>query len=596
MKKLLALITCLVMLCLVPGALADGIVLQDIPAEEAVRPNPADPYDDPLEGFYKWFAEIDKETTRDFIVYIPASGVLKMQTVYIACPAGVDPAQFLVDTGWVAAAEKHIFRIACLYTDGEWAENPADDFPYLEAVRARMRKRIYWNAGNASFYLVGYEGGADLMSYAAMIDGTHYAGLAAFGGKGVSSEVMDKLATMPVDHEGFIDESKTFAELPARTWMFVPEMTDQLQANVNFWKKANSVADNAIALNCEYADEMYLQPAFTDTLEWTEQSVGALYLTKTADFYAEGLAEKVYTQFLQKAWRYEGYANCGLRAYKDPRTDDHFSYHNIEVDGWNREYWVYVPDCVKDSAEPVPMVLAIHGSGGTSWEMITRTDWHKVAARAGFIVVYPTGLFGSDSTGAGTGWNTGAAKENRVDDIVFARAMIEEVEKNYNVDPSRVYACGHSAGTGMATALVVRCSDLVTAIATSAPVFGEGGYEAMKALVTDPKEVAVLASLGTMDEYAVEQEGVADVDGLRGRSYMEYWKDFYGFDPDNYAYYKNGNYENYVYCKADGTPVYQWVKVEGKLHAPLPEEELLFYEFMCKYSRGANGELLYMGK
>ncbi|MBO4836606.1 MAG: prolyl oligopeptidase family serine peptidase, partial [Clostridia bacterium] len=276
----------------------------------------------------------------------------------------------------------------------------------------------------------------------------------------------------------------------------------------------------------------------------------------------------------------------------------HFTYYQIEVDGWMREYWVYVPDSAKNSENAVPLVLSIHGSGGTGWEMITRTDWHKVADRSDFIVAYPTGLYNADSTGAGTGWNTGAATDVRVDDSAFIRAMIAKIEEDYAIDASRIYACGHSAGTGMATGLAVRCSDLFAAIATSAPV-ARGGrdiYDGLAALAEQVYEMGVMFSLGTLDEYCIDNEGQADVDGLTSRTYMDYWQKMYGFESDSYGYYENGNFKNYVFCKADGTPVYQWTKVIGKLHAPLPEEEMLFYEFMSKYSRGENGELLYMGK
>lgn len=84
--------------------------------------------------------------------------------------------------------------------------------------------------------------------------------------------------------------------------------------------------------------------------------------------------------------------------------------------------------------------------------------------------------------------------------------------------------------------------------------------------------------------------------GLRSRSVRAYWEKHWNFDAKDYSYYKNGVYENYVYTNVDSVPVYRYIKVNGNLHAPLPELSYMFSEFMSKYSRGSDGKLYYMGK
>lgn len=602
----LAIITATAMVPTVFAAAPTNAVIQELPEQSALHPDPQNPYKDPTEGFYRCPVSVG-ENTRDAIVYEPTTSYLKMQTVFIAAPAGTatdtveDVAQWLIDTGWVETAETHQFRIACMFTTSEWASDPADEFEYMEAVRGIIRKRVFWNAGNASFYLVGYEGGAGVTAYAAMMDPTHYAGLVTFGGKGISQDYMEFCETNCVDHEGFLVENKMRSEMDARTWMFIPtsEKNDAvIQKNIAYWKNANDVSADTAAMSSAYADEIY-QEANYQSLELNEHSVGALWVTyvdSSSEYYTSGMTEQVYTQFLQKAWRFEAFPDSSLRAYEDPVDSGKLVRYTMTSDGWLREYYVYCPDSVKDSGQNVPLVICTHGSGGTGKEMFSRTEWAKVADNSGFIVVFPTSLYTLDSTGAPTTWNTNASTENRVDDVKFIRSMFEQLKKDYKIDTSRVYSSGHSNGTSMAVFLGVACPDIITAVATSAPVFGETSYDGMMPAAKTEYNTAVMVALGTNDEYAVEEEGVANIDGLRSRSVRAYWENHWGFNAEAYNYYRNGAYENYVYTNEEGQTVYRYVKVNENLHAPLPELSYMFYEFMSQYSRGSDGALYCMGE
>lgn len=609
-KRFIAILCAFVLtMATVPVAFAAGpakAVVQDLPKESDLHPSHQNPYKDPTEGFYRCPVSVG-DGTRDAIVYEPTTSYLKMQTVFIAAPSGTETdsvqevAQWLIDTGWVDASEQCQFRIACMFTESEWAVDPADEFDYMEAVRGIIRKRIFWNAGNASFYLVGYESGADVVAYAAMTDPTHYAGLVTFGGKGISEKHMTFCANNCVDHEGFLVESKMRSEMDSRTWMFVMSSginDSRIQKNIAYWKNANNVSNDAVAMSNTYADEIYVEPAYK-SLEMNEHSVGTLWITYVTDasaYYGADIAKKVYTQFLQKAWRFEAFPDSSLRAYEDPVATGKLVRYTLTIDGWQREYYIYCPESLKAESAKAPLVICTHGSGGTGKEMYSRTEWAKVADNSGFIVAFPTSLYKLDSTGAATVWNTSSSNENRADDIKFIRSMFEQIKKEYNIDTSRVYSSGHSNGTSMAVFLGVACPDIIAAVATSAPVFGETSYDGMMPIAKSEYDTAVMVALGTYDEYAVDEEGIADIDGLRSRSVRAYWEKHWNFDAKDYSYYKNGVYENYVYTNVDSVPVYRYIKVNGNLHAPLPELSYMFSEFMSKYSRGSDGKLYYMGK
>lgn len=117
----------------------------------------------------------------------------------------------------------------------------------------------------------------------------------------------------------------------------------------------------------------------------------------------------------------------------------------IKVGNETREYWLYVPNNVKDNC---PFVLSLHGAGGHSTDKSPfRTD---VADKAGCIVAYPQG---KDTTFPGLGgmsapgWSA-YGEENF--DTDFLKAVIEDVAKKYAIDRQRLYCCGFSNG-GMMT-------------------------------------------------------------------------------------------------------------------------------------------------
>jgi polyhydroxybutyrate depolymerase len=140
--------------------------------------------------------------------------------------------------------------------------------------------------------------------------------------------------------------------------------------------------------------------------------------------------------------------------------------------GRSRYYLVYIPESAS-VGRPLPLLIAFHGGGGNPSQFKRSAGIDQVAEREGFLVVYPAG------TGIGRflqTWNAGSACCGRaltlgVDDVGFARAVVDDLARRVAVDRTRVYATGHSNGGGMTYRLAVEGSDLVAAVA---PVAGAG--------------------------------------------------------------------------------------------------------------------------
>lgn len=137
-------------------------------------------------------------------------------------------------------------------------------------------------------------------------------------------------------------------------------------------------------------------------------------------------------------------------------------------DGRTRTYLVH--DFARET--PAPVVIVLHGGGGNAGNAVRMTGFDRVAAREGFLAVYPNGTAGR-RRGRLLTWNAGhccaAAMTNRVDDVGFIAAMIDALVASGRADRTRVYVTGMSNGGMMAHRLAREIPDRIAAIA---PVVG----------------------------------------------------------------------------------------------------------------------------
>jgi polyhydroxybutyrate depolymerase len=142
---------------------------------------------------------------------------------------------------------------------------------------------------------------------------------------------------------------------------------------------------------------------------------------------------------------------------------------DFEHAGRERSYRVHAPRAL--GTRPAPVVLSFHGGGGHAEAQQDYSRLDAVADREGFLAVYPNGS-GRHAKRLLT-WNAGAccgyAQRRGVDDVGFARAVVDDLARRTPVDRARVYATGLSNGAMMAYRLAAEAPDLVAAIA---PVAG----------------------------------------------------------------------------------------------------------------------------
>lgn len=158
---------------------------------------------------------------------------------------------------------------------------------------------------------------------------------------------------------------------------------------------------------------------------------------------------------------------CGLSSQAAHAAGDRSSSTlSITVGGVQRTYLLHIPRAY-DKAKPAPLVLVLHGGGGTAERMVRLTGGglDRVAEKERFLVVYPNGIdrhWNDGRSADETGWK---AQGENVDDVGFISALIDELVRTRNADPRRVYVTGVSNGGQMAHRLACEIAHKIAAIA-----------------------------------------------------------------------------------------------------------------------------------
>lgn len=164
-------------------------------------------------------------------------------------------------------------------------------------------------------------------------------------------------------------------------------------------------------------------------------------------------------------------------------------------EGIERTYTVHVPRTT-DSGRAMPLVIALHGRGGSGARMLRATGFDSTAERHGFLLVAP------DGTGDPRGWYTGFAPGGFIDDVGLIGALIDTLGARYPIDPTRVYVAGHSNGGVLAHRVAADLSARIAAVAAVAGAVGvRTGHGALTQI--DPPRAPVPVMIIHGDEDAV---------------------------------------------------------------------------------------------
>jgi polyhydroxybutyrate depolymerase len=117
-----------------------------------------------------------------------------------------------------------------------------------------------------------------------------------------------------------------------------------------------------------------------------------------------------------------------------------------------------------------PVLVALHGGGGSGLRFAEATGLATAASTRGYIVLAPDAL--------GANWNDGRPQlAAGIDDVGFIRSMLAHLRRRVSVDPARIFAAGASNGGLMSFRLACEGGNTFRAVA---PVIANMGTELIR--------------------------------------------------------------------------------------------------------------------
>ncbi len=174
----------------------------------------------------------------------------------------------------------------------------------------------------------------------------------------------------------------------------------------------------------------------------------------------------------------------------------------VMVGSQSRSYVLHVP-AAYDGSSAVPLVVDFHPLGGSGPSERSSSPYPAQTDPEGVIMAFPSGQSGP----MGGAWNVGPCCVANVDDVAFARALVEQVQGKACIDPKRIYAVGFSMGGGMSHYLACHAADVFAAVAPAAFDLLEENVGSC----APSRPITVVSFRGTSDPVVSYAGGYSDV-------------------------------------------------------------------------------------
>ena len=436
--------------------------IKQIPADMSVfEIDHAEPKRCLVSGLFEETVKVG-ETPRRFYTYLKSGLLYNSPCLVVAPPAGVSVTDYLEQSPWLALADReNVFLHILAPEKGTW-DVDGGDADYMNKVYMQIQARVAYVTMQDNIYAFGVGDGAVIAQQAVMKMSSEWSGLATFG-EMTAKALLNAEVTAGGQATGKTELAINAAKVQVPVWMAWKENTGDNAAVCTYWKRQND-ADREKFSN-QWADEIYFPSTVCKTSQLNEEKISQVRVTNgfTGEVTSELLA--AVWGYLGRACRHRGFGHKMLRNRIDPEKYG-FTLHTLEHDGFTRRWYEYVPASVKESGKPVPLVVCMHGRGGTADSFLSLSGMSRVAEERGFIAVFPeAGVYQQRPTGVRNIllWN-GFYGDKQIDDVGFILRMVEDAKARHPIDPSRIYACGQSSGGMMTSQLALSAPQVFAAV------------------------------------------------------------------------------------------------------------------------------------
>lgn len=140
------------------------------------------------------------------------------------------------------------------------------------------------------------------------------------------------------------------------------------------------------------------------------------------------------------------------------------TFHTLRAGGRERSFLLHLPPGVR---HPGPLLLALHGYRANANTLEHESGLDAVADRHGWAVAYANGTGGLPFVSLAFNAVTccGTAPDRAVDEVAFARALVDALADAGVADRARVYAAGFSNGGMLALRLACQATPIIAGVA-----------------------------------------------------------------------------------------------------------------------------------
>lgn len=578
--------------------------------------DPKNPYAPKFSGTFELPVEYAGKKRR-MLAYVPHDIRESTAGILVLGENGQTADDLLEHSGWceIADTEECKERLIVFFLEpenGAWNTNeaygtPDGDVAYINAAALAAADRKLFCVHESKFYLVGCKEGGVLANMAAAYDPAFFAGVASVGGSAVSEQYLtDCGQAYALNLDGFedLEHRKDIhkQDIPMPAWIIDDPTvsTGTGDAILTYWRNACEAEEGRQLSPDQYEYYRVKETPYAPNQEKEAYRVCHSSIPGASEQYAKRLQRRIWKDFLYRQRRWMSSPGGELRVTKDPVRDLGMEYHYEEFDGWMREWYVYIPQSVRQNPEKkVPLVLAMHGYTCTGEIYAGNSGWYDVADKHGFIVVFPTALHAKvDMPEQGlmpdwaplNAWNV-FLEDDRPDELKFFSFLLDKMIAEYPVDEHRVFATGHSWGSLMTEMLALGLTERFAAVAPCSGAFFGGAYEKMTSLpyaAENGVQLPIWMFWGMNEEWLIPSEPTHENEtGLT----VELWLKRNGkadMIPADWAQRTNtvnGRFKDH-YFDREGTAPVQFTQVDYMPHATMPEMSFrIWEEFFSKFSR-----------
>lgn len=530
---------------------------------------------------------------RNFYTYLTPGLTYTQRCLIIAPPDDIPVLEFIENGFWQEFAEKEKVFLHFLEPEGSWNLD-GTDADYMNKVYIEVQSRKHYVLIQDNVYGMGFGKGATVAQQAVMKMTSEWSGLATFGNL-EKEALLNASRTQGSQDMGKVELSVSASKAQLPVWMLWTENSG-INADVcNYWKKQNDAAEEAFSN--AYADEIYFPSIVYKKSSVNEEKIAQVRITNhfSGDMSMQ-LLQAVW-KFTSMARRHRCFGSKALRNFKDPAAYG-AKLRTLEIDGFTRYWYEYVPERVKTGSKPVPLVVNMHGRGGSAESFMDISGLSCVAEERDFIAVFPESSIYQQRPGGIRNvlhWN-GVYKDKIIDDADFILKMIDDVKSRYAIDERRIYACGQSSGGMMTSEMALRAPNVFAAVSPWSAIKSPDHAVPLPEKI-DPA-VPYLFLFGENDWLCVDKEnGEMEYKVVKGvADFLRNLIKLYGLE-ETPKRYECGEISYYVYVNSKKTPMLTVGTVRDMSHANYPRESWIAYdEFFAKFSKEKDGTLLYMGE